>query len=65
MCRTVHASPGTLDEVRHSLLSTASMLDRALTSHLEQEEQIVLPAIRTQLTPKERATMLTELRTRR
>jgi iron-sulfur cluster repair protein YtfE (RIC family) len=65
MCRTLHASPERLDELRHSLLTTVSKLDKAVSAHLEQEEEIVLPAIRTWLTPEEQATMLTELRARR
>jgi iron-sulfur cluster repair protein YtfE (RIC family) len=65
MCRTLHASPEKLDEFRHSLLTTVSRLEKAISAHLEKEEQIVLPAIRTLLPPEEQATMLTELRARR
>lgn len=65
MCRTLHCSPEKLDELRHSLLTTVSKLEKAISDHLDQEEQIVLPAIRTLLSPEEQATMLTELRARR
>jgi iron-sulfur cluster repair protein YtfE (RIC family) len=65
MCRTLEASPERLEDLRHSLLTTASKLETDLCAHLEQEEQIVLPAITTWLSPEEQSTMLTELRARR
>jgi iron-sulfur cluster repair protein YtfE (RIC family) len=65
LCCELQASPEKLDEVRHSLLSTASMLEKAVSAHLEQEEQIVLPAVRARLTLEEQAAILTELRARR
>jgi hemerythrin-like domain-containing protein len=65
LCGTLQASPETLDELRGSFQRVASILEKALSAHLEQEEQIILPAIRTCLSSEEQATMLTELRARR
>src|SRR5262245_4918223 len=65
MCRTLHASPEKLDELRHSLLITVSKLEKSISVHLDHEEEIVLPAIRTLLPPEEQSAMLTELRARR
>ena len=65
ICRALQASPERIDQLRASLLSTASALDKAFSSHLEQEEQVVLPAIRALLMPEERDAILSELRARR
>jgi iron-sulfur cluster repair protein YtfE (RIC family) len=65
MSRTLQTSPEKLEELRHSLLTTASKLEKELTAHLEQEEQIVLPAISVWLSQEEQVTMLNELRARR
>jgi iron-sulfur cluster repair protein YtfE (RIC family) len=65
LCRKLQASPERLEELRHALLSTASMLGKTLSTHLEHEEQIILPAIRTCLPPRAQAAMLSELRGRR
>jgi iron-sulfur cluster repair protein YtfE (RIC family) len=65
LCHKLQTSPERLEELRHSLLSTASMLGNTFSTHLEQEEQIILPAIKTCLPPLEQAAMLSELRARR
>src|SRR5215471_4934129 len=37
LCRQLQASPERHDELRHSLLSTASMLEKLFSTHLERE----------------------------
>lgn len=65
MCRTLRDSPERINELRPSLLAGSSLLEKAFSAHLDQEEQIVLPAIRTWLSQEEQAAMLNELRARR
>ena len=65
ICRALQDSPGRLDEVRESLASVAAALERDFLFHLEKEERIILPAIRSHLSGAERETMLQELRARR
>jgi hypothetical protein len=47
------------------LRATADTLEREFLVHLDQEERIVFPAIRTLLTVEDRDAMLRELRARR
>jgi iron-sulfur cluster repair protein YtfE (RIC family) len=64
-CNTLKASPEMLDHLRETLRDAASSLDAEFAGHLKQEEDVILPAIRTLLTPNQQAEMLTELRERR
>jgi iron-sulfur cluster repair protein YtfE (RIC family) len=64
-CRALQASPEKLDELRPALSSTATTLEKEFTTHLEQEERIILPAIRSVLAPDERDAILREVRARR
>jgi iron-sulfur cluster repair protein YtfE (RIC family) len=64
-CGTLQASPEKLDELRPTLSSTATTLEKEFTTHLEQEERIILPAIRSLLVPEERDAILREVRARR
>jgi iron-sulfur cluster repair protein YtfE (RIC family) len=64
-CRILQASPERLPELRGALLSTAITLEREFLNHLQQEEQIILPAIRNILTTDDRDAILRELRARR
>jgi len=64
-CSTLRASPEKLDELRPTLSSTATTLEKEFTTHLEQEERIILPAIRSLLAPDERDAILREVRARR
>jgi iron-sulfur cluster repair protein YtfE (RIC family) len=61
ICRVLEKSPERLPELREELRSTASVLQEKFVIHLEQEERIVLPAIRTLLTPADLEAMLREL----
>jgi hemerythrin-like domain-containing protein len=64
-CGTLQESPEQLPELRESLRDVASTLSKVFDAHLRQEEEIVLPAIRSLLSDKEQETMLSELRARR
>jgi hypothetical protein len=64
-CNTLKASPEKLDAVRESLGEAALSLQADFASHLKQEEEVILPAIRALLTDEQRAAMLAELRARR
>ena len=64
-CRDLHDSPEKLAELRQSLETTASTLQRDFLQHLDAEEKVVLPAIRQFLTLEEQAAILRELRARR
>jgi len=64
-CNRLKASPEMLDDVRPTLQETATMLQAEFEAHLKQEEDVVFPAIRSLLTPEQRTTMLSELRSRR
>ena len=64
-CRDLHDSPEKLAELRQSLETTASTLQRDFLQHLDMEEKVVLPAIRQFLTLEEQAAILRELRARR
>jgi hypothetical protein len=54
-----------LPGLRQTLHDAASKLAEDFTVHLRNEENIVLPAIRSLLSDEERETMLNELRERR
>jgi iron-sulfur cluster repair protein YtfE (RIC family) len=64
-CNTLKASPEMLDDLRETLLDTASRLETAFATHLMQEEELIFPAIRSLVTQEQQAMMLTELRARR
>jgi iron-sulfur cluster repair protein YtfE (RIC family) len=64
-CRVLQTSPERLNEFRQTLQAAASTLEKEFVTHLEKEEQVILPAIRELATPEERAAMLQELRARR
>jgi hypothetical protein len=54
-----------LDHVRETLTGAVSELERGYAAHLQEEERIILPAIRTLLSPAEKAEVELELRARR
>ena len=64
-CRDLEDAPEKLPELRHSLETTASTLQRDFLQHLDAEEKVVLPAIRQFLTLEEQTAILAELRARR
>jgi len=64
-CNRLKASPEMLADVRPTLLETATTLQIEFEAHLKQEEDVIFPAIRSLLTPEQRTTMLSELRSRR
>jgi hemerythrin-like domain-containing protein len=64
-CQTLHASPQRLEELRETLRATAMALEQDFIIHLQQEEKVVMPAIRSLLTSEDRDAMLAELRARR
>lgn len=65
VCGTLQTSPDKLDELRPRLAEAAATLEREFSTHLRQEEEIVLPAIRNVLTHADRHAILLELRGRR
>jgi iron-sulfur cluster repair protein YtfE (RIC family) len=65
LCRTLQNSPQQLSELSEMLRATVNTLEREFLVHLDQEERIVFPAIRTMLTVEDREAMLRELRARR
>ena len=65
ICRILQGSPERLADLRKTLLSAASALERDFAAHLQEEEKVVLPAIKSLLTDEERQSMLDELRARR
>jgi iron-sulfur cluster repair protein YtfE (RIC family) len=65
ICRVLQASPELRSGLRAALMKTATALQVELLTHLDKEEQVILPAIRTFLAPEERKAMLHELRARR
>jgi len=64
-CRILQASPDRIGELQPRLASTAEAVERDFLVHLREEEDVILPAIRTVLTDEERAAILGELRARR
>jgi iron-sulfur cluster repair protein YtfE (RIC family) len=64
-CRVLEESPGRLNEVRPGFQATVSALEREFVKHLEEEETVILPAIRTILRDDDRDAILRELRARR
>jgi hemerythrin-like domain-containing protein len=65
ICDTLKASPEQLPHLRQSLHDVASKLRECFNAHLSDDENIVLPAIRSLLSAEERETLVTELRERR
>ena len=65
ICGNLQASPGAASETRQKLRDVAARLRDQFQIHLSEEEQVVLPAIRSLLTDHDRKTMLHELRSRR
>jgi len=65
LCRTLRETPGRLNELRPKLLACATRLEREFLSHLDKEENVILPAIRQLSSTEERDVMLRELRGRR
>jgi iron-sulfur cluster repair protein YtfE (RIC family) len=64
-CRILIKSPEGLDEVRERLASVAAGLELDLVQHLQGEEEIVIPAIRSLLTEEDLEALLREFRDRR
>jgi iron-sulfur cluster repair protein YtfE (RIC family) len=64
-CGILKQSPERLDEVRETLLKTASTLETEFAAHLKSEEDMIFPAIRSLLTAEQQSMILTELRERR
>ena len=65
VCRVLAASPQRLPELITTLKEISSKLARDFSSHLREEEDIVLPAIKLLLSDEEQRTVLGELRARR
>ena len=65
ICRALQASPERLGETREDLGRVAALLEKDFLVHLQEEERIILPAIRSHLAAAERDAMLLELRARR
>ena len=65
ICRTLDDTPERLPEMRKDLRDVAKRLADEFKTHLAQEEAVVLPAIKTLLSDKDRQAMLDELRARR
>ena len=64
-CRAVQNAPQHLPQLRKTLQPAASWLEAEFGRHLQQEEAVILPAIRALLTREEQTEILNELRTRR
>jgi hemerythrin-like domain-containing protein len=64
-CRILQTAPDELEKLRDSLGKAASALEKDFIAHLREEENVVLPAIRSLLSSEERDAMLAELRARR
>ena len=58
-------APERLSELAPELARVAAELDAALGAHLENEEAIVFPAIRAELSPEDQAAIRSELAARR
>jgi iron-sulfur cluster repair protein YtfE (RIC family) len=65
LCRVLEASPQRLPELSTTLKEISSKLASDLNSHLREEEDIVLPAIRSLWSEEEQDGVLGELRARR
>jgi len=65
VCRKLQTLPENLNELRPTLLASATKLGQEFLSHLDKEEKVILPAIRQLATVEERDAMLRELRARR
>jgi iron-sulfur cluster repair protein YtfE (RIC family) len=65
VCRTLRESPARLNELRPKLLACTTRLEQEFSSHLNKEENVILPAIRQLSTAEDREAMLRELRGRR
>src|SRR4029450_12134913 len=48
-CRILQTSPERLDQLRNTLRTAASALERGFVAHLREEERVVMPAIRSLL----------------
>jgi len=64
-CGVLEAFPDLLSEKREGLGRVVAGLERDFGAHLQEEEAVVLPAIRSLLTDEERQAMLEEFRARR
>src|SRR5215469_16773673 len=64
-CNTLKVSPEMLDRTREKLAGAVAELERDYATHLQEEERIILPAIRTFLTPAEKTEVESEMRARR
>jgi hypothetical protein len=51
--------------LRDALSAAASALDKEYAEHLDEEERVILPAIRTLLPPDQKRAIESELRSRR
>lgn len=64
-CNMLKNSPEMFVKLRDTLSFAASSLEREYAAHLDEEERLVLPAIRTLLPPDQRTAIASELRSRR
>jgi iron-sulfur cluster repair protein YtfE (RIC family) len=64
-CNTLKSSPEMFVSLRDTLSFAASSLEKEYAEHLDEEERVVLPAIRTLLPPDQRTAIESELRSRR
>jgi hemerythrin-like domain-containing protein len=65
LCAQLENSPEQLAELRTELGRVAQALEAEFSSHLAEEERVVLPAIRRLLSMEEQASLLSEFRERR
>jgi len=64
-CNTLKSSPEMFGSLRDALSAAASALDKEYAEHLDEEERVILPAIRTLLPPDQKRAIESELRSRR
>lgn len=65
ICNTLKSSPEMFASLRDSLSAAASALDKQYAEHLDEEERVILPAIRALLPQDQKTAIESELRSRR
>lgn len=61
----IKGNPGALHEVGSEMCSVTQSLSEIVTAHLQMEEEVIFPAIRSVLAPSAQADLLREMRERR
>jgi hemerythrin-like domain-containing protein len=64
-CNTLKSSPEMFGSLRDTLSAAASALDKQYAEHLDEEERVILPAIRALLPHDQKTAIESELRSRR